>query len=173
MPEVWGETRRLLFWRLGVLQMRDEGFCGCVTSFRTLPHDPTRPACGGTRREVEEGGGRIHGLVSSMQRMPRYSSCLQNNGSLRQTPFRRTMSAPLLFDRFGPVRLCCGKRHFGVVCPDGMVMCSICFERVPESKLSRCADGRLENVCIQCALDESHQASREPDPTPAPEAPAS
>ena len=77
------------------------------------------------------------------------------------------------FDRFGPVRLCCGKRHFGVVCPDGMVMCSICFERVPESKLSRCADGRLENVCIQCALDESHQASREPDPTPAPEAPAS
>lgn len=29
-----------------------------------------------------------------------------------------------------PVRLCCGQRHFGVQCPDGLVMCCICFKRV-------------------------------------------
>lgn len=28
-----------------------------------------------------------------------------------------------------PVRLCCGKRHYGPVCPDGKVMCCVCFER--------------------------------------------
>ena len=28
-----------------------------------------------------------------------------------------------------PVRLCCGQRHYGAVCPDGLVQCCICFGR--------------------------------------------
>ena len=67
------------------------------------------------------------------------------------------MSAPLLFDRFGPVRLCCGKRHFGVVCPDGMVMCALCFKRVHQSELSRGSSGRLENVCQKCKEIEPNE----------------
>ena len=34
------------------------------------------------------------------------------------------------------VRLCCGQRHSGTVCPDGMVMCCICFERVSQQQLN-------------------------------------
>ena len=54
-----------------------------------------------------------------------------------------------------PVRLCCGQRHFGVECPDGMVMCCLCFERVSQDKLNVAADGRKENVCKKCAEEES------------------
>ena len=54
-----------------------------------------------------------------------------------------------------PVRLCCGQRHFGPVCPDGMVMCCLCFERVSKDKLNVAADGRKENVCKKCADEES------------------
>ena len=34
-----------------------------------------------------------------------------------------------------PVRLCCFERHWGAVCPDGKVMCVVCFERFDESDL--------------------------------------
>ena len=34
------------------------------------------------------------------------------------------------------VRLCCGQRHSGTVCPDGMVVCCICFERVSQQQLN-------------------------------------
>lgn len=80
---------------------------------------------------------------------------------------------PLLFDRCGPVRICCGQRHFGVVCPDGMVMCALCFERVHQSELSRRNDGRLENVCQKCSDSESHNTSSEPQSTPPTQTPAS
>lgn len=34
-----------------------------------------------------------------------------------------------------PVRLCCGQRHFGPVCPDGKVMCCLCFQRFDRKDL--------------------------------------
>lgn len=40
-------------------------------------------------------------------------------------------------------------------CPDGMVMCCLCFERVSQDKLNVAADGRKENVCKKCAEEES------------------
>lgn len=53
-----------------------------------------------------------------------------------------------------PVRLCCGTRHYGPVCPDGLVMCAICFERVEKENLNTLPDGRKEDVCVRCARDE-------------------
>ena len=49
-----------------------------------------------------------------------------------------------------PVRLCCGQRHFGVICPDGKVMCCLCFRSVSQDKLN-VIDGVKENVCKECA----------------------
>lgn len=49
------------------------------------------------------------------------------------------------------VRLCCGKRHFGPMCLDGMVMCCICFGRFGTDQLSKNEDGQLEDVCKECA----------------------
>lgn len=53
-----------------------------------------------------------------------------------------------------PVRLCCGQRHFGVVCPDGRVMCCLCFERCEQGELNVASDGQKENVCKKCAEEE-------------------
>lgn len=53
-----------------------------------------------------------------------------------------------------PVRLCCGQRHYGPQCPDGKVMCCLCFERFEVSQLNICEDGRPEDVCKPCALAE-------------------
>jgi hypothetical protein len=36
-----------------------------------------------------------------------------------------------------PVRLCCGERHAGIVCPDGEVMCSLRFEKVAVEELTK------------------------------------
>lgn len=49
------------------------------------------------------------------------------------------------------VRLCCGERHYGPMCPDGMVMCCICFGRFGTDQLNRSDDGQLEDVCKECA----------------------
>ena len=62
-------------------------------------------------------------------------------------------SANALLD--APVRLCCGQRHFGPVCPDGMVMCCLCFERVSQDKLNVASNGQKEDVCNECAERES------------------
>lgn len=51
---------------------------------------------------------------------------------------------------FGPVRLCCGHRHHGPECPDGLVMCAICFERFTEAELM-VLDGETWDVCKGCA----------------------
>lgn len=53
-----------------------------------------------------------------------------------------------------PVRVCCGKEHSGVMCPDGLVMCCLCFERVPVTRLHVTSDGGRENVCQSCATKE-------------------
>ena len=49
----------------------------------------------------------------------------------------------------GPVRLCCGQRHYGPVCPDGKVMCCLCFTRVSQDNLAT-EDGQKVDVCIPC-----------------------
>lgn len=50
-----------------------------------------------------------------------------------------------------PVRLCCGERHWGVQCPDGLVMCQLCFDRVPLNELHVTDEGQVEDVCQKCA----------------------
>ena len=52
-----------------------------------------------------------------------------------------------------PVRPCCFKRHFGAQCPDGLVMCCLCFKRFVISGLSA-EDGQPIDVCLGCAADE-------------------
>jgi hypothetical protein len=54
-----------------------------------------------------------------------------------------------------PVRLCCGQRHSGALCPDGKVMCCLCFERVTLAELSETVDGQLTDVCKTCYENEA------------------
>jgi hypothetical protein len=49
-----------------------------------------------------------------------------------------------------PVRLCCGQAHNGVVCPDELVMCCLCFDRVTQDQLN-VVNGIKEDVCKDCA----------------------
>lgn len=49
-----------------------------------------------------------------------------------------------------PVRLCCGQAHWGVVCPDGDVMCCVCFERVPAPDVWEDTKGGRWNMCKAC-----------------------
>jgi len=48
-----------------------------------------------------------------------------------------------------PVRLCCGHRHYGAQCPDGLVMCCVCFTKVTLSELAK-ENGQLIDVCKEC-----------------------
>lgn len=57
-----------------------------------------------------------------------------------------------------PVRLCCGKRHFGVVCPDGSVQCCVCLERFALDELSQVEDDFV-NVCIACKAREDAEGA--------------
>jgi hypothetical protein len=63
-------------------------------------------------------------------------------------------------DPDAPVRLCCFMRHHGAVCPDGLVMCCLCFGRFPVDQLHELPDGSKEDVCIQCARDEEKRMSQ-------------
>lgn len=56
-----------------------------------------------------------------------------------------------------PYGLCCGGRHSGVVCPDELVMCQLCFERFPIEGLSL-KDGIPIDVCQTCADLEKEMA---------------
>lgn len=62
-----------------------------------------------------------------------------------------------------PVRLCCFQRHFGPICPDGKVMCCLCFERVHQDDLN-VVDGQKEDVCKKCAELEKSQERSKGDP---------
>lgn len=55
----------------------------------------------------------------------------------------------------GPVRLCCGKRHWGIVCPDGFIMCQLCFDRFPKNKLFRDEEGYYHDICVECQIGEN------------------
>jgi hypothetical protein len=52
-----------------------------------------------------------------------------------------------------PVRLCCGQRHWSVICPDGLVQCCICFERVPADEVWEDSGGQKWDVCRTCGAD--------------------
>jgi hypothetical protein len=54
-----------------------------------------------------------------------------------------------------PVRLCCGQRHWTVKCPDGLVMCCICFSRVPVTELHADEHGYIWDTCRDCKRDEN------------------
>jgi hypothetical protein len=57
-----------------------------------------------------------------------------------------------------PVKLCCGQRHGGSVrCPDGLVMCELCFERVTDDALMRDFDdpSKRWNICKPCGHREN------------------
>jgi hypothetical protein len=54
-----------------------------------------------------------------------------------------------------PYRLCCGQPHYGVQCPDGKVMCCICFSRFPVDELHiDPSDGKRVDICTSCAAEE-------------------
>lgn len=54
-----------------------------------------------------------------------------------------------------PVRLCCFQRHWGVECPDGKVMCCICFGRFDVAELHTfTGDDKPTNVCAECGVQE-------------------
>lgn len=57
----------------------------------------------------------------------------------------------------GPVRICCGQRHWGAVCPDGLVMCCHCFKRFPKEELMRDAvdSSKRWDVCLTCGFSEN------------------
>lgn len=58
--------------------------------------------------------------------------------------------------RESPVRLCCGQRHWGPQCPDGKVMCCMCFDRFEVEGLSvDPEDGITIDVCLACAANEA------------------
>lgn len=60
-----------------------------------------------------------------------------------------------------PVRLCCGQRHFGPICPDGKVMCCLCFVRVDQDELHvDPKSGIKEDVCKPCAAEEAAMMER-------------
>lgn len=52
--------------------------------------------------------------------------------------------------------MCCGERHVGALCPDGSVMCCLCFNKYPLSAMSE-VDGVKTDVCPNCALQEALQ----------------
>lgn len=60
-----------------------------------------------------------------------------------------------------PVRLCCGQKHYGMVCPDGKVMCCLCFNRVSQDELNVTSGGMKEDVCKSCAEKEKIKQSTE------------
>lgn len=55
-----------------------------------------------------------------------------------------------------PVRLCCGQRHLGPMCPDGKVMCCLCFDRFDVRELN-VAGGVTQDICRPCATYEAQR----------------
>jgi hypothetical protein len=53
-----------------------------------------------------------------------------------------------------PFRLwCCGQRHWGPVCPDGKVMCCVCFGRYETDDLHVDGTGTTWDMCAGCGKD--------------------
>lgn len=60
-------------------------------------------------------------------------------------------------DPNAPVKLCCGKRHFGPMCPDGKVLCCMCWCKFDVADLNVTEDGKPEDVCRGCAENEKRR----------------
>lgn len=56
---------------------------------------------------------------------------------------------PLTAEKDAPFRVCCGQQHYGATCPDGKVMCCVCFERFDKVDLMVEA-GVTYDVCKGC-----------------------
>ena len=50
-------------------------------------------------------------------------------------------------------QLCCSLRHWGPVCPDGLVMCCICYGRYLPDELHVDATGVTWDMCEGCGKD--------------------
>ena len=60
-----------------------------------------------------------------------------------------------------PIRLCCGQRHQGSQCPDGKVMCQLCYDRFEVSELDLDpSDGKYWDVCKLCAEHDRGRKKR-------------
>lgn len=57
-----------------------------------------------------------------------------------------------------PVRLCCLQRHWGAQCPDGLVMCTLCFERKQVDDLWADEKGQRWDICQACQEAELARA---------------
>lgn len=51
------------------------------------------------------------------------------------------------------MRLCCGQPHWGAVCPDGLVMCCLCFGRFDQENLHVDEAGTKWDVCAGCGRE--------------------
>jgi len=49
-----------------------------------------------------------------------------------------------------PVRICCGQDHDGPVCPDGLVMCCLCFSRFEPEYLWTDSENQKWDICRGC-----------------------
>jgi hypothetical protein len=62
-----------------------------------------------------------------------------------------------------PTRLCCGQRHLGDECPDGLWMCHQCFDRVPPNNIVQPGeDGPNRPMCKPCDATERTIARNQP-----------
>lgn len=61
---------------------------------------------------------------------------------------------------FIPYRPCCGQQHWGAQCPDGRVMCCLCFDKFTLEQLNKNEEGQLEDVCKECAEFEKREMAR-------------
>jgi hypothetical protein len=71
--------------------------------------------------------------------------------------------SPVLASEYTPVRtrLCCGRQHNGPVCPDGLVMCCICFTRAAPEDLYTDPEGSRWDICVSCADAEQRHHQEE------------
>lgn len=64
---------------------------------------------------------------------------------------------------FDPIKLCCFRprsEHAGPQCPDGLVMCCLCFGRVGIDMLAVEDDGMKVDVCKPCRAAEDAELER-------------
>ena len=59
-----------------------------------------------------------------------------------------------------PIRLCCMQRHWEAQCPDGKVMCCLCFERFDLDQLALDEDGSVTDICQACSDYEQAQLKK-------------
>lgn len=67
---------------------------------------------------------------------------------------------------FIPTRLCCGEKHLGPQCPDGKVMCILCFQLVELDMLS--TDEETGQKCDVCEICEKIEKERCANSIPVP-----